>query len=101
MTCPLTEGELSAYKRHPDTFFGTHRPQGRRIDDPLELFDWFFDTYRHTPKDRLLEFMHGRPDIDELRSKDQQELAIVYCEGLVYAAVNSNSGLQPAARSGG
>ncbi len=100
-TCPLTEAELAAYRRHPDTVFGTHRPQGRRIDDPLELFDWFFDTYRHTPKDRLLEFMRDRPDIDELRSKDQQELAIVYCEGLVYATVNSNSGLQPPARSGG
>jgi len=90
-TCPLTEEELAAYRRHPDTAFGTHRPQGRRIDDPLELFDWFFDTYRHTPKHRLLEFMRDRPDIDQLRSKDQQELAIIYCEGLVYATVNSNS----------
>jgi hypothetical protein len=99
-TSPLTEEELAAYRRHPDTVFGVHRPQGRRIDDPLELFDWFFDIYRHTPKDRLLEFMSDRPDIDDLSSKDQRELAISYCEGLVYAAVNSNKGMQATASGG-
>jgi hypothetical protein len=93
---PLTSEELAAYKRHPDTFFGTHRPQGRRIDDPLELFDWLFDVYRHTPKDKLLEFMGRRPDVEELRPKDQRELAMVYCEELVYATLAQSAAPSPA-----
>jgi SEC-C motif-containing protein len=86
VTCPLTDRETAAFKRHPDTFFGVPRPQGKRIDDPLDFFDWAFEIYRHTPKEQLLTFMHDHHDIDDLRGKDQQELATIYCERMAESA---------------
>jgi hypothetical protein len=93
-TYPLTDDELSAYKKHPDTFFGVYQPIGKEIKDPMELFDFFYTSYRKTPKERLLEFMKDHPDIDNLRQESQEELVITYCERLVYSVMNSNKSLQ-------
>jgi len=87
VTAPLTPDELVAYQRHPDTFFGATKRQAKRIDDPLELFDFFHATYRQSSREKLLEFMASWPDIDELRDKETSELAVAYCERLVYAAI--------------
>lgn len=83
VTSPLTAQELSAYRRHPETFFGVMRQSNRRTDDPLELYDMFHSSYRHTPKERLLEFMKDHPQYRQLTEKSQEELAVIYCESLV------------------
>jgi len=92
VTAPLTPDELAAYRRHPDTFFGITKQQAKRIDDPLELFDFFYATYRQSSREKLLEFMAGWPDIEELRVKETSELALRYCEGLVYATIADSVG---------
>jgi hypothetical protein len=89
--CDLNSDDLSAYRRHPDTFFGVHRSQGRRVHSALELFDFFFATYSKSTKEKLLEFMQDHPDIAELRHKDQKELAVLYCERLAEAEMHSAS----------
>ena len=94
-TCPLTPEELSAWKRHPDTMFGAYQQQSRTIDDPLELFDWFYSVYRQTPKEQLLRFMAVDVETHALASKDQGELAILYCEGLVQATLASRTPSRP------
>jgi hypothetical protein len=86
--CPLTKDELSAYRKYPDTFFGVYKEQGRKAETPLELFDFFFDTYRQTTKEKLLDFMKYHDDIDRLKMLDQQELAITFCERSVYAGMS-------------
>jgi hypothetical protein len=87
-TCSLTDEEFSAYKRYPDTFFGVYRKQGKKVESPLELFDFFFESYRNTSKDRLLEFMKEHPDYENLKKESQRELAIIFCERVVYSAMN-------------
>jgi hypothetical protein len=87
-TCPLTEDELAAYQKYPDTFFGVYREQGRKAETPLDLFDFFFETYKHTTKEKLLEFLKEHPDIEQLKRLDQEELAITFCERSVYAAMS-------------
>ena len=87
-SCPLTDAELAAYRTFPDTFFGVDKPHARDgIEDPLELYDWFFSCYRQTPKERLLEFMKGHHDYQHLHELPPEELASVYCERLVYATL--------------
>ena len=50
-SCPLTDEELAAYRKVPDTFFGVDKPHTRGgITDPLDLYDWFFKCYRQTSK---------------------------------------------------
>jgi len=92
VTAPLTPGELAGYRRHPDTFFGITKQQAKRIDDPLELFDFFYATYRQSSRRKLLEFMASWPDIEELKAKETSELATRYCEGLVYATIADSQG---------
>jgi hypothetical protein len=79
-TSPLTPNELAAFKRHPDTFFGAHLKQGRKVESPLDLFDFMFESYKDTPKEKLFEFMKTHPNIASLRKMPQTELAILYCE---------------------
>ena len=88
----MTPDDLAGYRRHPDTYFGIVIKQAKRIDDPLELFDFFYATYRHSSREKVLEFMAGWPDIEDLRGKETSELAIGYCQGLVYAPIADSRG---------
>jgi hypothetical protein len=85
-TSPLSADELAAYNRHPDTFFGAYLRQGRKADSPLDLFDFFLDSYGKTSKEGLLKLMEKHHDVDSLRSLSQSELAAVYCERMAEAA---------------
>lgn len=85
LSCPLSDVELAAYKKHPRTFFGDLQPK-TKIDDPLEFYDWLYNCYRNTPKEKLLEFMSHYPNIAELKKLSQEELAKLYCQGAAEAA---------------
>jgi hypothetical protein len=75
------------YRQYPDTFFGTLMPATRRSKTPIDLYDFFFSTYQHTRKERLLEFLAGAPDLEHLKKLSQEELAKHYCEWLTYGAL--------------
>jgi hypothetical protein len=77
---PLSDEELAAYKRHPDTFFGVVKKHTQGVNDPLQLFDWFYNCYRNTPKERLLELMKNGPDQERIKNLSQDELAKIFCE---------------------
>jgi len=53
-TFPLSHAELEAYRTHPDTFFGVPSQRKTEAKTPLDLYDFFHQAYRHTPKDKLL-----------------------------------------------
>jgi len=81
VTCPLSDAEMAAYLRMPETFFGILEPNAMsRARDPLELYDWLFETYRKTPKEKLLEFVRGSHDEARLQGLSQHDLAVEYCE---------------------
>lgn len=84
-TCPLTDAELAAYRKHPETFFGKIKEQNKEITSSLEFYDFLYNTYQYTPKEKLLEFLQGHPQINKLRNLSQKELAKFYCESIVNA----------------
>ena len=86
-TNPITDEELIAYRRQPDTFFGITLQQGRKVKDPLDLFDFFYGSHKECSKERLLEFLKDSPDFEKLKSLDREELLITCCERWVYSAV--------------
>jgi hypothetical protein len=86
--CPLTDDELSAYRKYPDTFFGVYVPQGKKIDDPIEIFDWLYEIYKHNSKEQLLEFLKPHADFEKLKSESREELLITCCERWVYSMMN-------------
>jgi hypothetical protein len=82
-TAPMTDAELSAYAAHPSTFFNVHLPVSAKLDTPLELFEWLHENYRNTPREKLLEFLKGAPDLADLSTLPDDELLLVYCERAV------------------
>ncbi|MTD95449.1 hypothetical protein GIW81_14005 [Hyphomicrobium sp. xq] len=78
----LSDAEMAAYKRSPDTFFGVLKPESKGINHPLDAFDFVFDTYSKSSREKLLEFMASWSEIDRLRSLSQPELAEHYAATL-------------------
>ncbi len=90
----LNEIEIAAYKKHPDTCFGIHKKQSRKVESPTDIvgmYDFFFKSYKNTPKDKLLEFMSNFHDYSNLINLSQEELARIYCEGCAYSAMHSSN----------
>lgn len=85
---PMSDEEVRAYKKYPDTFFGVPLNQTGEAKDPMELFDFFYNSYKQMPPARLLELMKNSSDIEALKKLSHEELLITYCERLVYLATN-------------
>ena len=79
---PLTEAELAAYRRSPETFFGVMRHVSAEITEPLDCFDFFWGVYSRSTREKLLEFMRGWFDAATLSALPQKELAEIYCARL-------------------
>lgn len=85
-TWPLSDLEMAAWRKHPDTFFGEVGQRKHTVNDPLEMYDFFLNSYHRTPRQRLLELLAGAPDIQELSKLDQASLASIYAERSALAA---------------
>lgn len=82
---PLSEQEVAAYRKYPETFFGTvDSNAGRKCENIFDWYDFFFESYGRTPKEKLLEFMKDARDIEALKTLSQEDLAVTYCERLAY-----------------
>jgi hypothetical protein len=88
-TWTLSDDEMAAWRRHPDTFFGEVGQRNTKLKDPLDLYDFFLEAYRQTPRERLLELLAGAPDMEKLRELDQPGLASIYAERSAIAAITS------------
>jgi SEC-C motif len=87
-TSPLSELEVRAWRKHPDTFFGVLDPNVKRVmGSPVDWYDFFYGSYKDTPKPKLLEFFAGAPDYPQLEALNQAELARVYAERLANRVV--------------
>jgi hypothetical protein len=53
----------------------------------LELYDFFHNAYRQTPRERLLDLLAGARDIAGLGQLDQPALASIYAERCVNAVM--------------
>jgi hypothetical protein len=77
----LTDAEVHAYRLHPKTFFGVVDNNARQeLETVVDLFDFLFETYQHTSKEKLLEFLANMPDHGDLAKQSRRDLAITYCE---------------------
>lgn len=81
-TCPLTDSELAAYERHPDTFFGIPQRPRKEARDAVELYDCFYDSYKAASKNDLLKLLDGAPDMEQLKKLPREDLHKTYCERL-------------------
>jgi hypothetical protein len=78
-TCPVTDEEIAAYERYPETFFGVPKRSGH-LKDPLDFYDWTFENYKAASKPTLLNLLADAPDMESLKSLSREELLQIYCE---------------------
>lgn len=76
---PLSDAELEAYRASPQTFFGVLQ-QKPKLNNPLEIYDWIYENYRHNTKDQFLKLLADAPDIVALSCLEQPELAKILAE---------------------
>jgi len=86
-TMPLSDEELAAWRRHPDTFFGTVGRRRVHANSALELYDFFHESFRRETKERLLEVMASAPDFEGLATLAQPQLASIHAERMTNAAL--------------
>ena len=91
----LSEAEASAYRQHPETFFGTYIDPGTRAEDALDLFEFFYKAYEKAPRERILGFLEAAPDFEELKHLPTNELLLVMCERWVASAMSQSAGSSP------
>lgn len=87
----LSPQELAEYRQYPDTYFGEVLKPDGKCESFVDWCDWLFETYQHTPREKLLEFMANARDIEQLKELDQRDLAIAYSERLANAVHKSKS----------
>jgi hypothetical protein len=89
MRAPVSDAEVAAYLQHPETFFGVHLKVGKQLgNDPLALFEFFYESYKAIPRDRLLTFLANAPDLAELQKLPDDELRMVCCERWSYSIMD-------------
>jgi hypothetical protein len=59
----------------------------RKAETPVDWFDFLFETYQHTSKEKLLELLASMPDCDELAKQSQRDLAITYFVKVFYTYI--------------
>jgi hypothetical protein len=81
---PMSDAQLADYKAHPDAYFGRVVRPPKTISKPMELFEFFMDSYRSLPRDELLKRLSLA--LASAESLGDDELRAIYCEGLVSAS---------------
>lgn len=90
----LSKREVEAYQRHPESFFGMPADRPAKVEDPFSLFRFFYDSYKSTPRAKMLEFFAAAPDLENLKRLPDEELRLEYCNRHAIAAMQRGFGAQ-------
>lgn len=84
---PLTEDELKAHVQHPKTFFGVIDKNAGRSSPKtgLDWFDFLWETYSRSTKEKLIELMGHALDVERLKEMTREDLADEYCARMASA----------------
>ncbi len=94
-TFDMTPDELADYAKHPDTYFGVYQRQTRRVETAMEMFDFFVDGYRDTPKQRLIELLPSYTDQEGLHAMSQKELVELLAERYTMSMIAKGFAVKP------
>jgi hypothetical protein len=94
-TFDMTPDELADYAKHPDTYFGVYQRQTRRVETAMEMFDFFVDGYRDTPKERLIELLPNYADQKGLHAMSQKELVELLAERYTMSMIAKGFAVKP------
>jgi hypothetical protein len=82
----LTDAEAAAYRAHPSTFFGVEIKVGGTVKTAMDMFEFFYESYKNTPRETILEFFRDSHDLATLAAMDDDDLRLTYCERCVWGS---------------
>lgn len=89
---PMSDMELDAWRRYPETFFGVMRDPQRGVSNVLDLYDFFLRSYLQSPKESLLRQVAEYQDVSLLADMSHEDVAKLHAERTAGAAVNHVGG---------
>jgi len=87
--CDLSDDEISAYKAHPETFFGTIKKVPKGCKDPIELYTFLYDTARRTEREVMLDWFKNAADYTEINKMTTEDMQYLYAERQTLAIIHS------------
>jgi hypothetical protein len=90
LRAPMTDSEIAEYKKYGPAYFGDPRAGGKKLKDPLELFEWLMETQKNMSRVKLLAWFGGNPALPTLEKMSDDELRLAYCEALT-ASIDARS----------
>ena len=94
-TFDMTPEELADYAKYPETYFGVYERQTRRVETAMEMFDFFVDGFRNTPKERIVELLPNYSDQDGLNAMTQKELVELLAERYTMSTIATGFAVKP------
>ncbi len=95
VTRSMSDSELEQYRLHGQAFFGVPERCPRNIEEPYELFEFFMDAYKDTPRNTLLQMLKDRTDYARFETLEDTELRLALCEGWTLGALSSSPSKAP------
>lgn len=80
LTTKLSHAEIEDYKKYGDAYFGANETRHHQSKGIFELFEWMVKCFSKTPRDQLMDFAKDRPDIEQLRRLNTEDLLLEVCE---------------------
>lgn len=80
ITSAISDSELDAYRRHPETFFGVRQQAGKTITSLLQAFEWWLENFAKCDRQKLLAQMRQAEDFAALENLSIADLREVCAE---------------------
>ncbi len=84
----MLDSEIMDYEKYGNSMFGLAELPRKQIKTAYDFFKFFYKTYQHSTKEKLLEFLYDHPLIEDYKQKSQADLAMIYCELIALEAFN-------------
>ena len=90
LRAPMSDAEYAEYKEFGAAYFGEVK-RDTRAKDAFELFEFFMNAEKSKPREKMLSWLAGHPNIAELEKLGDEDLRLRYCEALTAAAVSHSA----------
>jgi hypothetical protein len=85
----LSEADIAVYQASPDTYFGVVKPVRKPIKRTLDAFDFFYESCKTTPREKLLQIMAAWPSPEVRMNLAQDDLARRYSAAMAESLLAS------------
>lgn len=87
----MSDESLSEYREFGDAYLGTPTQRKKNAKNEFELFEWFVETHKNMPREKVLAWFSTSPYYPELEKLNDEDLLFAYCEALVASVVSRSN----------